>query len=212
MVALLRCILAVGGAALAASFAVAAAYHNSPCGRFVWALREAVDGEGSPPVFLGMAAVIAYPHAWALAVVLTALWPRSRPDGIPLTAQLAVQVAGGGVIALLGVLLLVSGDRYVATGIQVAAAVVPAAIVGVMVGLARFAAPWRRLFAVTVVGFVPQLAVQPALAYAVWHDGGPPGGYVLATCSVVLGLGAAVCLTVLEGIREHDVHPDPDVQ
>jgi hypothetical protein len=209
-----RLIAAAGAGILAGSFFLFPAFHNSPLGRFRWAADEVFTGAGLDHalVFLGMALVIAYPYVWAGVVALTVGWSWERRERVPLVSQLACHLTGGGIVVAFGWILLLTGDAYVPRGVQCAAALVPIAIVGGMLAIARWARPRRRLPAITMVGFIPHLIMQPALALAVKRDGGWPEGYLLAACGAVVGLGGSVCWYLIEGIRERNMHRHSDVQ
>ena len=64
----------------------------------------------------------------------------------------------------------------------------------------------------TAAGFFPHLFLQPILAVHVALDGGPPGGFVLGTAGAFFGFGAMICLFLIEGVSERNVHHNSDVQ
>jgi hypothetical protein len=214
VIALFRLIAALGLAILGSSFAFAGSYHNSPYGRFRWAADEVIAGEGLGHVlvYLGVAAVIAYPHVWAIVATLTVARPWKPGARLPLWSHIACHGAGLSIIALFGALLLIRGDTYVPRGVQIAAVCVPAFLAAAVLAVARFEKPRRRIPAITLVGLLPHVAIQPALAYAVYRDGGPAWGYLLAAAGVAAGIGGCLCLYAIEGIRERSyLSGDPDL-
>jgi len=216
VIALLRGLGSLGSLLLAFSFFLPPSYHNSPWARFQWAWREVISSEGQGawhrPTFLGLAVVVAYPYLWAF-LTTPAAWVRSkRAAGAQTLVQLGCHAVGLGLLGVFGFLLLLTGDTYVPKSAQVASVFVSVVLFSGVLFLRRMGSPRRSLCLVTAAGFFPHLFLQPILAVHVALDGGPAGGYALGTAGAFFGFGAMVCLFLIEGVSERNVHHNSDVQ
>ena len=216
MITLLRAICAGGAGLLALSFFIPYSFHNSPVGRFRWAIEgmtaSGESGTGSALYFLIVAFVFCYSYVWAGFVAATVWWPPGVRDPFRLWGQLGCQIAGGVVLVLYGAYLLIIGDDYIPTGVQLAAVLAPIIFVGLMLAAFLWERPRRRIPAITVLGCIPFVPLQPILAYCVWRDGGPPWGYLVGTAGALLAIAGGVCLYLIGGIGDGDESDRSDVQ
>ncbi len=210
----LHAIAALGGALLAVSFFVPPGDFHSPLAQFLqWTVRSDFSGDTASGIALsvGIAVAVVYPYAWALAAAAGAWWSARRRAA--LWAQLACHAVGGGAISFVGILLYTWGDdRRIPPEVQVVAIVLPLVLVALVVGAAYFVRPARRVPAASIIGFIPHVMLQPALALLVMRDHGPWWGYVLGTLGALLGLAGNVCVFLIEGVRAGYLHHRSDVQ
>ncbi len=209
----LRAVAALGGVALAASFFVPWGDHRSPIRQFMaWTVESDFStDDGVALVFsAGVAIAIAYPYVWALVAAAGAWWSERRRAAV--WGQFACHVAGGGALAALGAALRISGDTWVQPPVQQAAIVAPIILIALVGGAVLFVRPARRLAAVSIIGYIPHAMLGPALAWAVYRDGGAPWGYLLGTFGALMGLAGNACVFMVEGVRGRAVHRHSDVQ
>ena len=213
MTGALRAVAAAGGLALAASFFVPWDDHRAPVRQFMaWTVESDFSaGDKAEVAFsIGVALAMAYPDVWALVAAAGAWWPERRRAAV--WGQLACHMAGGGVVAGLGVALRVWRDTWVPEPVQRAAIVAPIVLLLLVAGAVRFIRPARRLAAVSIIGYIPHAMLGPALAWAVYRDGGMPWGYLLGTFGALMGLAGNACVFMVEGVRGGNVHRHSDVQ
>jgi hypothetical protein len=175
-----------GAAAMAAPFWVPAdfAWNGLNTFRFSVATSRYASGYGPRLAWFGFAAAVLYPYVWALAAgIAMAMEWRGPSKAAPLLPAV-VTGAGCALTAFLGVLLLLRRETWPAPAIQWTAVVGSCAHVAVLGIAVRRASPERRAAAAVLVGSVPFLFVQMALAVSSVRYGGPVSGFVLGAAGV----------------------------
>lgn len=215
MKAVLRAMGPCGGALLAASFFIPASYPHSPYGvvaRWTFGSPFLDKSFVDQAISAGVAFVVAYPYIWALSVAVTSRRLSPLKAGIGLWIQLCCHILGGAVIAVFGLLLLLSGDQYVPEAVQICAVCVPPVFWITLFVLLLSVKPAARVSAITIPGFLIHAVSQPVFAWKVYIDGGPPLGYVLGALGALLGLCGSICVFLLEVLSERSRHCNPDLQ
>ena len=191
----LRWVAGVSAAALAISFFLPGDFFNSPRERARWAVDAAGAARGGweQAAFGSVALAIVYPYVAAL-IALGGLAVGGGGAGARRAARVQAvwHAIGGGAIAFVGAILLVSRDTWFPIWTQVACVAVPLALVGgICVALLRVRAG-GELAAVTALGFLPQVFIQFGIALALRRECLPAWGFGLGGGAALAGCAACV--------------------
>ncbi|MEA1927675.1 MAG: hypothetical protein U9N73_05665 [Candidatus Auribacterota bacterium] len=188
MLIIIRLITALGALTFSISFFLPGYFYNSPRARFLWAVDAAfpLGDWGLTLAFFGVAAVMAYPYIWGLMAAFTVLGRRERK--LLIVPQIGLHIVAGVIIAVLGLVLLISGDNSLPAPALYIAVLFPPIFIVILFLVNYLVTPGHRGVALTITGIIPFIPLQLLIAAAVTADGGVSWGYYLGTA------GAVICL------------------
>ncbi len=205
-----RMLTTAGGALLAASFFIPYSFHNSPVKRLIWAFDAMLEQQNGW-TYLCEAIVIIYPYLWAATAACSIWFQGGRGRKVGFWCQILCHAGGGGAVTALGAALILSGDKGIAPGKQWTVALLPVAVLAIMLIGSRFLRVNRRIAFIAGIGFFLQAPLQLFLAAGVYADNGPVMGFVLGGCGALLGLAGAVCVFLIEGVHAESVRSHSDL-
>lgn len=199
----IRFIAALGGLLVAASFFLPWDFHNTPMRLFLWSLEGWSQDGVSKLESVGIAWILLYSYLWAAWAAITIGWREGVRLAWVFKVHLAFHVAGGGVLALFGALLLATGDEgMLPRPVQWVAVFVPIVFLLCLGIGAWWAGPRRRIPLVMSLALMLQIPVQTVLAWKVYEAGGPVWGFATGAVGALLGMTGAACVFLLEGVPE----------
>jgi hypothetical protein len=157
---------------------------------------EYASGSGARLAWFGFAAANLYPYIWAVAAGVAVLMEWNGSSKIAPFLPAIVTTVGNGIISALGVLLLLMRENWPSVSIQWVAAVASLAHVGILWSVVRGVSPERRTAAAILVGAIPLVFLQMALATVSWRYANPVLGFALAAAGATAIL-AASCVLLL---------------
>jgi hypothetical protein len=172
----------VGTAAVVVSFLVPPdfAWNGLNTLNFCIATSHYASGPLATLAWFGFAAAALYPYVWVVIVAIATLMEWNGSSKVaPLLPAFATTV-GNCLISALGVLLLLMRENWPSPSIQWVAAAVSLAHTGILWSVVRGASPERRTAAVILVGAIPFVFLQIALAVTSWRYANPVLGFALA--------------------------------
>lgn len=198
MTSLWRAIAFLGVGLFAASFFLPLDFYNSPMERFLWALDAAFPFVNwvESLAFIGVCCAIAYPYLWAFIAGLTLLFGVHMSIKFACRSHLFCHLFGGIPITALGILLLILGDTFPPRAVQWVAAIVPSALLLILLVISSFFQPSRRIPALIILSIIIFVPLQFILAYQVLLDGGEWWGFFLGALGGIIGLVGSIGLFV----------------
>lgn len=185
--------LILGGSLLVLSFFLPWGYH-APAEELMAAVQAVAVSEsvaeGAFPA--GELVVIAYPYAWAVLVVLAALWNFSGRRGAWPWLHVGVNTLGCLALAALCLMQLLWDDPWLSAKLPGPVVILPVVILLAVWGAALFVSRERRAWVVIALGLAPQLLFQVMLVFISVEGAGKAQGFVVGSIGAALALAGAI--------------------
>ncbi len=185
-----------GAAATVASFFLPTdfAWNGPNAFKSCIATSHYASGLGARMVWLGFAAASLYPYVWATAAGVGAVMEWRGRSRVAPYIPATVNAAGGVLVAILGMSLILMREAWPAPSAQRIAAAGAIVHLGILWGVFPRVSPERRTASVMLVGAIPFLALQVALGISSWRYGNPAWGFGLAAAGLLAIIAAAALL------------------